>query len=104
MRKEEERLNDINNETKLEKDQFDEYVKFFNNNKQKIIEEKKSAYEMKLQEEKRLREQMTEVFEDKREGLEKEAENNIEGLRERNESEIKRITDEMKDNDCNKLL
>ena len=41
MRKEEERLNDIQNETKLEKDQFDEYVKFFNNNKQKIIEEKK---------------------------------------------------------------
>ena len=71
----------------------------------------RTAYEMKLQEEKRLRkqiiverEQMTEVFEEKREGLEREAENNIEGLRERNESEIKRITDEMKDNDCNTLL
>ena len=41
MRKEEERLNEIQNETKLEKEQFEEYVKFFENNKQKIIEEKK---------------------------------------------------------------
>ncbi len=41
MRKEEERLNDIQNETKLEKEQFEEYVKFFESNKQKIIEEKK---------------------------------------------------------------
>ena len=40
MRKEEERLNEIQNETKLEKEQFEEYVKFFENNKQKIIEEK----------------------------------------------------------------
>jgi len=41
MRKEEERLNEIQNETKLEKEQFEEYVKFFDNNKLKIIEEKR---------------------------------------------------------------
>jgi len=41
MRKEEERLSEIQNETKLEKEQFEEYVKFFESNKQKIIEEKK---------------------------------------------------------------
>ena len=40
MRKEEERLNEIQNETKLEKEKFEEYVKFFENNKQKIIREK----------------------------------------------------------------
>jgi len=106
MRKEEERLNDIQTETKLERDQFEEYVKFFENNKQKIIEEKKSAYEMKLQEEKGLRKQiiaerekMSGVFEEKREALEKNAENNIEGLRELNETKIKEITEEMRDND-----
>jgi len=106
MRKEEERLNDIQTETKLERDQFEEYVKFFENNKQKIIEEKKAAYEMKLQEEKGLRKQiiaerekMSGVFEEKREALEKNAENNIEGLRELNETKIKEITEEMRDND-----
>jgi len=41
MKKEEERLNEIQNETKLEKEQFEEYVKFFDNNKLKIIEEKR---------------------------------------------------------------
>jgi len=106
MRKEEERLSEIQNETKLEKEQFEEYVKFFESNKQKIIEEKKNAYELKLQEEKRLRKQiigerekMTEVFEDKRANLEEDAEKEIDELREKNESEIKRITDEMKEND-----
>jgi len=109
MRKEEERLNEIQNETKLEKDQFEEYVHFFDNNKLKIIDEKKGTYEQKLQEEKRLRkeiigerEAMTEVFEGKREFLEKGAEHEIDELRERNESEIKRITDEMKENDLKK--
>jgi len=41
MRKEEERLNEIQNETKLEKDQFEEYTRFFDNNKLKIVDEKK---------------------------------------------------------------
>ena len=41
MRKEEERLNDIQEETQREKEQFEEYVKFFEANKQKIIEEKR---------------------------------------------------------------
>ncbi len=45
---------------------------------------------------------MTEVFEGKREYLEKGAEREIDDLRERNESEIKRITDEMKENDLKK--
>lgn len=41
MRKEEERLNDIQEETQREKEQFEEYVRFFEANKQKIIEEKR---------------------------------------------------------------
>ena len=49
------------------------------------------------------REKMTEVFETKRDQLETGAEKEIDELRERNESEIKRITDEMKENDCNFL-
>ena len=64
------------------------------------------AYEMKLQEEKRLRKQidlelesMNKQFEERREDLETDAEREIDELRERNENEIKRISEEMRKNE-----
>ena len=67
----------------------------------------RAAYELRLKQEKSSRKQiigerekMTETFEERRDELESGAEKEIDDLRERNESEIKRITDEMKENDC----